>query len=168
VAVDATAGNGHDTVFLAHGVGPAGRVYALDIQDQALENTSRLVAAQGLTERVKLLKSGHQQMDRLIEGPVDAVMFNLGYLPGSDRSVVTTIDSTLAGIKAALSLTGPGGRISIVAYTGHPGARQEATAVEKLLSALAEKVFSVQKLFFLNSPKESPELFFITGAGDKK
>lgn len=162
VAVDATAGNGYDTLFLAEKVGPDGRVYSLDIQEEAREKTGRLVVSRGVSDRVTLLSDGHQHLDRLVKEQVDAIMFNLGYLPGSDRSVITTPDNTIAGIKASLGLIRPGGRISIVAYTGHPGARQEAMAVGELLSGLSEKLFSVQKMVFWNSHKESPELFFIT------
>lgn len=167
-AVDATAGNGQDTVFLAEGVGPDGRVYSLDIQEEALSRTTSLVSGRGLSERVKTILAGHQHMHSLVAAPVDAVMFNLGYLPGSGREVVTAPDTTVAGIMAALSIIRPGGRISVVAYTGHEGAQEESLAVAELLSGLDEREFSVQKMVFWNSHKDSPELYFITRAGDKK
>ncbi|MCL5057722.1 MAG: methyltransferase domain-containing protein [Actinobacteria bacterium] len=167
-AVDATAGNGQDTVFLAEGVGPEGRVYSLDIQEEALSKTRLLVSGRGLSERVKTILGGHQLLDRLVVAPVDAVMFNLGYLPGGSRAVVTAPDTTAAGIKAALSIIRPGGRISIVVYTGHPGAVEESSAVGDLLSGLEEREFSVQRMVFWNSRKKSPEIYFVTRAGDKK
>jgi len=166
-AVDATAGNGQDTVFLAEGVGPDGRVYSLDIQEEALTRTLRLVSGKGMSERVKTILAGHQHLASLVMAPVDAVMFNLGYLPGGGREVVTAPDTTVSGIMAALSIINPGGRISIVVYTGHKGALEESQAVAGLLSGLDEKEFSVQKMVFWNSHKESPELYFITRAGDK-
>lgn len=167
-AVDATAGNGQDTVFMAEGVGPDGRVYSLDIQEEALSNTSRLVSGRGMSERVTTILGGHQHMDSLVVAPVDAVMFNLGYLPGGSRKVVTAPDTTVAGIRAALSIIRPGGRISIIVYTGHPGAPEESLAVAELLSGLDEREFFVQRMVFWNSHKESPELYFVTRAGDKK
>lgn len=168
VGVDATAGNGQDTVFLADCVGPDGRVYSLDIQEEALSRTNRLVSGRGVSERVKTILAGHQHLESLVAEPVDAVMFNLGYLPGGKRELVTAPDTTVAGIRAALSLIRPGGRISIVVYTGHPGALEESMAVADLLSGLDEREFFVQKMVFWNSTKESPEIYFVTRAGDNK
>ncbi|MHB8158748.1 MAG: class I SAM-dependent methyltransferase [Desulfocucumaceae bacterium] len=166
-AVDATAGNGYDTLFLAERVGLEGKVYAFDIQAQALKNTEKLIIHAGLENRVQLFQNGHQNMDRFIIGQVDAVMFNLGYLPGSDRSVTTEPETTGEGMLAALKILKPGGRLSIIVYIGHPGSKTEAGAVENILAGIEEKYFSVQKMVFWNSRKESPELYFITKAGEK-
>lgn len=164
-AVDATSGNGHDTLFLAQNVGPGGHVYALDVQEEALEKTRSRILSAGLAHRVSLLLRGHQELDRLLGEPVDAVMFNLGYLPGSDRSVTTRPDTTREGIKASLKILKPGGRLSVVVYTGHPGSREEAGVVAGLLGTLDLKEFTVQKMVFWNSRGESPELYFVTRAG---
>lgn len=86
VAVDATAGNGHDTLFLAQLVGSAGKVYAFDVQQAALARTGeRLAAANSLTQ-VQLINDGHQKMNEYIQDQVTTVMFNLGYLPGGGSS----------------------------------------------------------------------------------
>jgi ubiquinone/menaquinone biosynthesis C-methylase UbiE len=164
-AVDATSGNGHDTLFLAQNVGPGGHVYALDVQEEALEKTRSRIESAGLAHRVSLLRLGHQDLESLPGDPVDAVMFNLGYLPGSDRSVITMPDTTRDGIKAALKILKPGGRLSVVAYTGHPGSLEEAGVVAGLMGSLDLKEFNVQKMVFWNSPGESPELYFVTRAG---
>lgn len=166
-AVDATAGNGHDTLFLAGNISPGGRVYALDVQPGALEKTASRIRAAGLSERVTLIPGGHQELDRLVEGPADAVMFNLGYLPGGDRSLATRPGTTREGIAAALKILRPGGRLSVVAYTGHPGSRDEAGAVAGLLGGLDLKQFTVQRMVFLNSRGDSPEMYFVTRAGDE-
>ncbi len=166
-AVDATAGNGHDALFLAENVGPGGHVYAMDIQETALDKTRARIQAAGLSDRVTLILRGHQDMDQVVSGPVDAVMFNLGYLPGSNRSVVTRPETTLAGIRAALKILKPGGRLSVVVYTGHPGSRAEAGIVAGLLEGLNLKEFNVQKMVFWNSRGDSPELYFVTRAGGK-
>ncbi|MFZ5633663.1 MAG: tRNA (mnm(5)s(2)U34)-methyltransferase [Bacillota bacterium] len=166
-AVDATAGNGRDTLFMAANVGPRGHVYALDIQDEALLNTKKRLAGAGLLERVSIFRRGHQDMDQLVKEQVDAVMFNLGYLPGSDRSVTTRPETTREGIKAALNLLKPGGRLSVVVYTGHPGAGAEAEAVAGLLAGLSLTEFNVQKMVFWNSRVHSPELYFVTRTGEK-
>lgn len=166
-AVDATAGNGHDTLFLADGVGPGGRVYALDIQEEAALNTGKRLEAAGLADRVTILIRGHQDLDALVREPVDAVMFNLGFLPGSDRSVITRPDTTREGINAALRILKPGGRLSVVVYTGHPGSREEAGEVAGLLARLDLREFNVQKMVFWNSRSDSPELYFVTRTGDE-
>jgi len=163
--VDATAGNGHDTVFLAGGIGPAGHVYALDVQPGALEKTGAAVESAGLAGKVTLIEAGHQEMESLVPGPVSAVMFNLGYLPGGDRSLVTRPDTTGRGINASLRLLGPGGRLSVVVYTGHPGSLEESRAVAGIMAGLDLRQFTVQKLVFWNSRGDSPELYFVTRSG---
>ncbi|MFZ5652283.1 MAG: tRNA (mnm(5)s(2)U34)-methyltransferase [Bacillota bacterium] len=167
-AVDATSGNGLDTVFLAENVGPGGMVYAMDIQEIALKKTRENVEAAGLSDRVAILQSGHQHIKDIVPGPVSAVMFNLGYLPGSDRSVTTRPETTIEGIRGALRLLGPGGRLSVIVYTGHPGSGAESGAVGELLQGIEEKEFSVQKMTFWNSRKNSPELYFVARTGDIK
>lgn len=165
-AVDATSGNGNDTVFLAEYVGPGGRVYAMDIQEDALRKTGENVLAAGFSDRVTIINRGHQHISTLLTGPVDAVMFNLGYLPGGDRSLTTLPGTTIEGINGALSLLRPGGRLSVVVYTGHPGSGAESLAVEELMAGLSVTDFSVQKMIFCNSRKNSPELYFVTRTGD--
>jgi tRNA G37 N-methylase Trm5 len=208
VAVDATAGNGHDTLFLAGAVGPSGRVYAFDIQPAALEATSALLAEANLEDRVELLLADHSfiaelirpktpasvgggfqravksSMDsaniqrglipplnevsfkgRCLSGPVDAVMFNLGYLPGGDHSTITRPESTCAALRASLSLLAPGGRVSVVVYTGHPGAAHEREAVESLAANLSPGEFSVIKLTFMNRSPNAPVVILVEKAG---
>lgn len=167
-AVDATAGNGHDTLFLAENVGPDGRVYAIDIQKEALDRTEGRLQAANMHERIVAICGGHQEVAGIIGETVDAVMFNLGYLPGSDRSVLTSPDTSREGIDAALKILNPGGRMSIVVYTGHPGGADEAEVVGNLLAGLDHKVFSIQKMVFWNSRTSSPELFFISRSGEVK
>lgn len=89
VAVDATAGNGLDTLFLAKLVGESGRVYAFDIQKEALENTRQRLQKEDLLSRVELIRAGHENMEEYVPGHVSAVMFNLGYLPGGNHRVIT-------------------------------------------------------------------------------
>lgn len=166
LAVDATAGNGHDTLFLAGEVGPEGRVYSLDVQEAAVESTKKRLEAAGLSDRVSVLRLGHQEMEKAVSGRADAVMFNLGYLPGSDRSMITRPDTTRAGVLAALRVLRPGGRLSVVVYTGHRGSLEESEAVAGLMASLSLDEFMVQKMTFWNSRVESPELYFVTRTGE--
>ena len=164
VAVDATMGNGHDTLFLARAVGPTGQVYAFDIQPAALHNTTALLAEAGLVAKVELLLADHSQLDRYITAPVDAVMFNLGYLPGSDRELVTTPVSTSTALTTALKLLAPGGRVSVVAYPDHTVGRAELAAVEDLTGKLKAAEFSVQKLMLLNRAATAPVVILVEKA----
>ena len=134
VAVDATAGNGHDTVLLAELVGAKGRVFAFDVQAAALAATRQRLQQQGLAERVQLLQASHADMARYLPKGVQAIMFNLGWLPGGDKTVTTDAVTTIAALQAALELLQPHGLLVMVVYQGHPGARQERDAVEQWLA----------------------------------
>ena len=105
-AVDATAGNGHDTAFLAARVGPTGRIFAFDVQPEAVAATRARLAEYGL-RNVTLFQKSHAELESMlphdVAGHVGAVMFNLGYLPGGDHAVVTETQSTLAAIDARSS-----------------------------------------------------------------
>ena len=101
-AIDATAGNGYDSLFLARLVGPRGKVYAIDIQADALEKTSRLLLDEGVRERVVLVQASHEQLGEIVNEQVDGVIFNLGYLPGGDHKLVTTGETTVRALNAAL------------------------------------------------------------------
>ncbi len=129
-AVDATAGNGHDTVFLAGLVGGTGTVIAFDVQAQAIASTRERLAAAGLLERVELVHGSHAGIaEHAAPGSVAAVMFNLGYLPGGDHSLITRREETLAALEAAMAVLRPGGLLTIVCYPGHPGGDEESAAV---------------------------------------
>ncbi|MCT2193714.1 methyltransferase domain-containing protein [Paenibacillus sp. p3-SID1389] len=143
-AVDATAGTGADTLFLAKACGPKGRVFAFDIQPQALALTKARLdkeSADTLAD-VTLLQASHADMAAVlptdVHGRLGAVMFNLGYLPaeGADPALITQPDSTLAALEAALALLRPRGILTAVLYPGHPGGDAEAAAVEAWAAAL--------------------------------
>ncbi len=131
--VDATAGNGHDTLVLAELVGEEGLVFAFDVQQAALENSHKRLEEAGLASRVRFFEEGHERMaSRLPEplhGRLTAVVFNLGYLPGSDKRCITRPDTTLAALRQAVRLLRPGGIASVLAYRGHAGGLAESIAV---------------------------------------
>lgn len=165
VAVDATAGRGNDTLFLARLVGPTGIVYAFDIQKAALARTESLLKRQMPSARVELICDGHEKMLDYVPSMIDAVMYNLGYLPGGDQSITTGPKTTIASVNAALSLLKKGGRISLVIYTGHPGGRQEYAAVEQYVSMLDSLQYRVIKINFLNRAANAPVLIMIEKGG---
>lgn len=138
-AIDATAGNGHDTYFLADHVGVSGRVLAIDIQASAIEATRRRLAEAGLGARVEAHQIDHgaklEALTRQEAGQAAAIVFNLGYLPGSDKSVQTLPAPTLRALEASEKLLCPAGLLCVTAYRAHPGGEEEAHAVEAWMRA---------------------------------
>jgi len=138
--IDATIGNGNDTIFLADLVGPSGHVDGFDIQSEAIEST-RQKLQEPPAEHVTLHHLGHEKMASMVESQVQAVMFNLGYLPGGDKQLTTQPETTIVALQTATKLLAPGGLITIVVYTGHPGGHEEADAVHALCCELDNKQF---------------------------
>ncbi len=145
-AVDGTAGNGHDTLFLAQLVGPGGHVDACDIQAPAIAATAQRLAAAGC-HNVTLYHASHARLDQLVppqrQGRIALAMFNLGYLPGGDKEIVTTSSTTILALQAVWKLLQPEGWLSVLAYRGHPGGWEEAQAVANALHALPQALISV-------------------------
>jgi predicted methyltransferase len=144
IVIDATMGNGHDTLFLAQLVGETGHVYAFDLQQQAIDQTRARLERHGAAEKVTLIRNSHAEMAGELPqgtaGNVAAVVFNLGYLPGGEKSVTTTAGSTLTALDASLELLRPGGLISLLVYVGHPGGMDEDQAIREWLEKAAGKV----------------------------
>jgi 16S rRNA C1402 N4-methylase RsmH len=165
ITVDATVGNGHDTLFLAAKVGPMGKVYGFDVQEQALDTAYKRLQAEGLEDRVSLYHAGHEAMAVVLPGSVQGrvmgVMFNLGYLPGGDKGRTTAINTTLAALEQARSLLAPGGAISILAYTGHPGGREEAEAVKAWAGGLPTDYYEVSVMTPPSRHGTAPEWVWI-------
>lgn len=139
VVMDATCGNGHDTCFLAQCVGAGGRVIAFDIQAAAIESTRQLLEEKGLSHQVELITTSHAKLGDYVEsGSVSVAMFNLGYLPGADKSVITRTTETIAALEAAAVALKPGGCLSVICYPGHQGGDDEATAVEAWMEQRAD------------------------------
>lgn len=160
-AVDATCGNGHDTVFLAELAGKDGRVLAMDIQAQAIEKTRQRLEAAGLAGNVELILDGHENLAKYLPGPVKAVMFNLGYLPGGDHNLVTKPETTVAAVAAAAENLAGGGIITLVVYTGHPGGGEEYRAVRGFLETLPQDRYTVLEYRFINQVNNPPLLLAV-------
>ncbi len=169
VAVDATAGNGHDTVFLARRVGAAGRVYAVDVQAEAVEATRRRLAEERLDERVVLRRGGHESLATVFpeirKRTVAAVMFNLGYLPGGDKTLTTRPDTTLAGLSGALECLAPRGLLAVVCYPGHPGGSDESSRVTAWAESLPSSEWRVLIGRFASGGNKTPFPAIVNRAG---
>jgi SAM-dependent methyltransferase len=162
--VDATCGNGHDTLLLAELTGSSGRVWAFDIQQKAIEATAGRLAEAGGCDAVVLVHGGHETMAEHCSGPVKAVVFNLGYLPGGDRSLVTRPESTLAGLEQSFKILQPGGIVLFTLYPGHEGGGQECAALETRLAQLPPAGFHVWRMGQLNVPATAPYVILIQKA----
>lgn len=161
VAVDATAGNGHDTLFLAAKVGSTGKVFAFDIQGEALAKTRELLSKQGLLNRVTLVRDTHENLRHYLKYPIGSFTYNLGYLPGGDHLVTTDPDSVLSSLKEALLLLKPGGIISMVLYPGHDQGKLEKNLVLAFCRSLSPKKYAVLHSRVINREHDPPELVAI-------
>lgn len=159
--IDATCGNGGDTILAAELVGPGGRVWAFDIQEAALAQTKARLDAAGLGERVQLVHAGHERLAELVSEPVKAVVFNLGYLPAGGREVRTAAVTTVAALKGAEGLLLPGGLIMVAVYTGHEGGEEEWQAVQEWAAALDPWGFNVWQARQLNRSDRAPFLILV-------
>lgn len=159
--VDATLGNGHDTCVLAGLVGESGHITGFDIQPDAVERTRERLQEAGLLDRCALHAVGHQHMADYVQTPVKCVVFNLGWLPGGDKSITTHWETTREAVSAALSLLVKGGVCTICAYPGHAAGDEERLALIDWLSALRPQEYNVLHQRFLNAGAGAPECFVI-------
>lgn len=169
IAIDATCGNGRDTLVLAQNVLSEieGKVYAFDIQATAIQK-SQIQLKQNISQeqfaRIEWVHGSHSHFPSEIEPEsVAIVVYNLGYLPGSSKALITTSSTTVESLKKALELVKSGGVISITCYPGHEGGRDELEEVLKLTSALSPQEWSTTHHFWSNRNK-SPQLVFLQKA----
>jgi len=164
-AIDATIGNGHDTVFLAQCVGESGHVFGFDIQLQALSNTLLRLQTQELETRATLFHASHDTMlnhlPHNMMGQVGAIMFNLGYLPGAGKSVITQTATTLAGLDTACFLLAEQGIMTVLAYPGHEGGDQETRELTDWCKRLNQQQFQCEVIFSEHHQIKAPQLFVI-------
>ena len=156
IVVDAPMGNGYDTLFLAK---LAKQVYAFDIQEQALEKTSQRIQEAGLTN-VDLILQGHETVDQYVT-EVKAAIFNLGYLPSADKSIITQPQTTLEALEKLCQVLVKGGRIAIMIYYGHEGGDIERDAVLDFVSQLPQQEYTATIYRTLNQINNPPFLVMI-------
>lgn len=152
VAVDFTMGNGNDTLFLSKSVGENGKVYSFDIQEQALVNTKILLANNSPYENYSLIFDSHSNAEKYVKEKICAGVFNLGYLPGGDKSITTKRETTLRAIDFAVNALDSDGIVLIAIYPGHEEGAIEGELIQKNLSTLNRKEYCVSKFEIINSP----------------
>jgi len=161
IAIDATAGNGFDTLFLAHEVGANGIVYAVDLQQHAIRIVIEKISRAGMLDRCRLRAISHADLNILFDpqyaGRVSVAMFNLGYLPNGDKTIVTTPKSTIAALNLVATWLKTGGLLSILVYLGHNGGVEESKLVSAWIATHQDR-FEHSCLSDENNPK-SPVLW---------
>ena len=170
--VDCTMGNGYDTLSLAEAVGCAdgrGAVYAFDIQQEALDATRIYLSEHGIADpertNIRLICDSHTEIDRYlaeVPGEISAFVFNLGFMPGRDKTIMTTEDTSLPAIKKAINLVKTGGIVSVMAYSGHKEGEAECAAIYEFLKTLPSKKYHVAYVHMINQKKTAQSLFLVT------
>lgn len=161
--IDATSGNGHDTLFLAQHIDSTSKILSFDIQETAILQTRQLLQKHDLAPKVTCILDSHANISNYLEPDerVRLAIFNLGYLPGSDKKIITIPSSTLEAIQILLERLEKYGKIIIVSYYSHDGGIEEKDAVEELISALPQKEWSVLKYQFINQINCPPICYVI-------
>lgn len=161
--LDATMGNGHDTLMLAELVGKEGRLYAFDIQSEAIEKTNKLIAGHiEDSQHIQLIEASHAEMDQYIQDTIDAVVFNLGYLPKGDHHITTKAEDTIHAIDLSLGMLREGGILSMVLYSGHAEGAIEKEKIISYVKGLDNKKYHCILSESINQKNSPPSWILIT------
>ena len=160
--IDATMGNGSDTLFLCELAGVAGRVLAFDIQDAALQKTAEVLKEHGYEERAELIHDGHEHMDLYAgEEFADVICFNFGYLPGGDHAIATRADTSVAAVEKGLRILKSGGMMSLCIYSGGDTGFEEKERLLAFLKELPSREYTVIVNQYYNRGNNPPLPVFI-------
>ena len=144
-------------------------MYAFDIQQEALDATRIYLSEHGIADpertNIRLICDSHTEIDRYlaeVPGEISAFVFNLGFMPGRDKTIMTTEDTSLPAIKKAINLVKTGGNVSVMAYSGHKEGEAECAAIYEFLKTLPSKKYHVAYVHMINQKKTAPSLFLVT------
>lgn len=165
--IDATLGNGHDTLKIVELLAGTGTVYGFDIQSSAIESSHALLASLSDPKpTIELIEDSHEHFAQYIHEAVDFIIYNLGYLPKGDKEITTLAESTLKSVQSGLSLLRGNGIMLIAVYHGHDAGKAEKEALEQFLSILDQKQFNVLKQQFINQKNNPPFIYVIEKANN--
>ena len=169
VVVDATSGGGFDSLFGASLLSESGKIFCFDVQQTAIERTKKRLEQGGYLAKAHFFQIGHEQMSEVLPtdifGKVNCFFFNLGWLPNSDKQVITKPQTTIKALRSAIELADKSKCIlSVLCYKAHDGGMQEFLEVEKFLMSVGEKI---ERFTDANNPL-SPELFVVKFLDAKK
>ena len=160
VAVDATVGLGRDCEFLASIVGRSGRVYAFDVQSEAIRISKQRLVEKELDSIVQFFHESHTGIER-IHGPINAAMFNLGYLPHNKSGPQTGPPDSIDAIRSCCTRLEVGGVVTIVVYSGHEGGENETAEVIKFVEQLCPQEFQTSRFCYETSLAHPPQILGI-------
>ena len=168
VVVDATCGNGKDTLALAE-MNPA-KLYAFDVQEDAVRKTIRLLEENGCKGsladgRIIVQQLSHENLREYFDGKEDSfnvAVFNLGYLPGGDKHITTKAGTTLAAVQGAMHMLPPDGLVCITMYSGHPEGKAEKDALLEFAEGLDSVKWHAAYISMPNQKNDPPEILLIT------
>lgn len=160
--IDATMGNGHDTLWLSKLVGKTGRVHAFDVQEEAVENTRKRLIENDADEQCRLYLKGHEYIGTTVRSLVDAAVFNLGWLPGYEKSVRTKKETTLSAVSQALGMLKTGGVLTVCVYPGHEEGEDELKALYEWAQSLDDKIYDAVTAGYVNIKRKPPVLIAVT------
>lgn len=165
VIVDATCGNGHDTLALA-ATNPS-KLYAFDIQPSAVDTTKKALIDGGYGDLLKdgtvsIICDSHVNMHRYVNEPVNLIVFNLGYLPGGDKTITTNAVATGAAVSASLDLLSKDGLLCITMYSGHPQGAEEKETLLSWSESLDSRKYHAAFISFINQHNNPPEVLLVT------
>ncbi len=161
VAVDATCGNGNDTLRLLNRVGRKGKVYAFDIQKTAIENTIEKARESEFFSSLEIISDTHANLDLYVKENIDFAVFNLGYLPKGDHSIITESKSTIEALEKIIKRLNPDGKVVLAIYTGHDGGKEEYDELYSYFKSIDQSDFNVIMTEFVNGKNNPPKLAVI-------
>jgi hypothetical protein len=163
LAIDATVGNGYDALFLAHRVGPKGKVLGFDVQKAALAGARELLKFVGSIDRVSLIHDSHSRLAEYLPpgAAIEGAMFNLGYLPRGNRQIITRPETTVLALRTVLEHLAERGRVTLLVYRGHEGGIPEYQNVREFLEQLPDDQWFVEELASASDSSVAPRLFRI-------
>lgn len=166
IIVDATAGNGNDTLFIAQNASDEAKIFAFDIQEEALNHAKEKLSEAKLLDKVKLIHASHDEVNNYIDEKLDLVIFNLGYLPGGNHQITTRCETTLNALNIMLDKLNLYGHIAIVVYPGHEEGFKECQRIKEFARSLAKKYFTVGWYQMINHNDKAPALCWIEKVGE--
>lgn len=173
VIVDATAGNGSDTLFLAKNALDDATIYAFDIQEKALQNAQlkieqlKTAGKDSFTNlNINFICDSHDKVNDYVKDTIDLAIFNLGYLPGGNHEITTKCDTTLNALKTMLNNLALNGCIAVVVYPGHDEGHKECQLVKEFAQSLSKKYFTAGWYQMINHNSNAPALCWIEKVGE--
>lgn len=161
VIVDATVGNGHDTLWLTESAKNA-KIYGFDVQSIAINHAKERLESSGIdNQKVTFINDSHANIDLHVHEEIDLILFNFGYLPGGDKTITTTKQTSLIAIEKSLKMLRKAGIAILVVYPGHEEGEKEAEAIEQTVASLPWELYHVYHYCIMNNTKKPPRVYVV-------